>query len=498
MAILAQYTIRSKQRYIFRTNRLLEITGASAMIRDAFDILFTTAEKDAGLSVKRLAAGETAFSLQDTLSRFGDGSLQMVELFIGGGNATVLFDSRESFLKANRAFTRYLLEHCPGMVPMCAGVETGKDGYHYQKDYQRLMKACDAEKNRMSLKTSVPPVPFAMLDRNVLQPVTSKEQIGARNEWTAEALSKVRNTSAGNGQYLDELVTEKGQESLLAIVHADGNNMGQKIIRLLDGHQESYDECVTLMRKMTGDTASVFSVAGKEAVDRKARELSESPDTGIKKAAAFGVRWIITEGDDILFICNARIAKELTCAYLDAVSAEKAGSVFDSYSACAGICIFHSHYPWAYAYSFAEDACSAAKKHVHETKQEESWFDFHFIHSGLRQDLEELRKWQDTGRCMARPWRVDREDERFSVSKLDKLAGLLKKKGVTRTNIKAIGNAMEEGEIYGRKELQRVFYRAPTLEPSLKELFEKEEDALKAIYDLSEVYDIWYAGREAE
>ena len=33
--ILAQYTIRSKQEYIFRSNRLLDIVGGTEMIRDA-------------------------------------------------------------------------------------------------------------------------------------------------------------------------------------------------------------------------------------------------------------------------------------------------------------------------------------------------------------------------------------------------------------------------------------------------------------------------------
>ena len=35
--ILAQYTIRSKQEYIFRSNRLPDIVRGTEMIRDAFD-----------------------------------------------------------------------------------------------------------------------------------------------------------------------------------------------------------------------------------------------------------------------------------------------------------------------------------------------------------------------------------------------------------------------------------------------------------------------------
>ena len=44
--ILAQYTIRSKQEYIFRSNRLLDIVGGTEMIRDAFDWVFAAAEQE--------------------------------------------------------------------------------------------------------------------------------------------------------------------------------------------------------------------------------------------------------------------------------------------------------------------------------------------------------------------------------------------------------------------------------------------------------------------
>ena len=140
MPVLAQYTIRSKQKYIFKTNRLIEITGASAKIASAFSILFDSAEKDAGLKIARCSAQPESFSLQDTLSLFQSGELQMIDLFIGGGNDTVLYDSRDSFVKANRAFTRRLLKESPGMIPMCVGVDVGQNGYSYQDDYQRLMK----------------------------------------------------------------------------------------------------------------------------------------------------------------------------------------------------------------------------------------------------------------------------------------------------------------------------------------------------------------------
>ena len=56
---------------------------------------------------------------------------------------------------------------------------------------------------------------------------------------------------------LDEMVTERGVESLLAIIHADGNNMGSKIADMLKGLKD-YDSCVNKMRAFTEETKNAF------------------------------------------------------------------------------------------------------------------------------------------------------------------------------------------------------------------------------------------------
>ena len=497
MPVLAEYTIRSKQSYIFKTNRITEIAGASALIRDAFFLLFEVAREE-GIKAEPVSDKSPDFLLKKTLDAFKNGSLQMVELFAGGGNDTVLFDSETTFQRVNRAYTRKLLDVCPGMIPMCVGISVGDDGYHYQHDYNRLMLACEAEKNQMSPCVSMEPLPFALRDRAVDQAVVSRETIGAKSEWTAEGLSKLKKYASEPTpvRALDELATERGVESMLAMVHADGNNMGQKIIHMLESHPDDYDHCVTLLRKMTKNVADSFSKCGKQAVEDKAAQLKAAKYANLPEKA-FSVRWIVTEGDDISFICNARIAKELTCAYLEAVAkASPLPEMGQKYSSCAGICLFHSHFPCSSAYALAEDACTLAKKHVHETGEDEAWIDFHYLHSGFGSDLTELRKWQNTLRCMARPWCVDGESTLFSIANLDTLAQLFKDFKVSRSSIKSLGVAWEIGAEAGIQELQRVYYRAPGLKNKLQDLFENDETALKAIYDLQEVYDVWYGGRD--
>ena len=155
--------------------------------------------------------------------------LNFVELFQGGGNETVLFDSMESYITLNRAFSYKLLKEYQGMLPMSVAVEaTG----NYSEDYKMLMKRAELKKNVMEPHWDMFTAPFAMMDRKTFQPYSHVVKIGASSvRMSSESYSKyqvgkqLRNEN-DEIRYFDDLVTQKGKESLLAIVHADGNNTG--------------------------------------------------------------------------------------------------------------------------------------------------------------------------------------------------------------------------------------------------------------------------------
>lgn len=171
--ILAQYTIRSKQEYIFRSNRLLDIVGGTEMIRDAFDWVFAAAEQE-GVTCQ---PADVPFKLQAVQDAFAAGTLGMAELFRGGGNLTVLYRDRDTYLRVNRRFSRLVLENAPGMVPMAACCEA--NGQNYSADYSALMAAVDAEKNRMLPGRADYAAPFALRDRTTNQPIVCRVPLRA-------------------------------------------------------------------------------------------------------------------------------------------------------------------------------------------------------------------------------------------------------------------------------------------------------------------------------
>ena len=364
--VLAQYTIRSKQEYIFRTNRMVEIAGASENISQSWNILFTQADK-MGKKLRRVSEN-IPFCMEEVKRLFDERKLNGIELFCGGGNDTVLYDSIETYLEVNKAFSRFLLENYPGMIPMAVACEYSGD---YDKDYANLMKQSDIEKNKMISGQSDFILPFSMMDRTTFQPYSdiisiAESSVRVTDEAKAKRKAglKIREQDE-TVKLLDDLITKKGEESLLAVVHADGNNMGSKISEMLTDKKD-YDSCVNIMREFTADTAKAFGKAGLDAMQKCQQQLKEDYKDKYDEKAFF-FRKIIADGDDMTFVCNARFVMDYVGAYLEAVqNYNNKGEKEWRYSSCAGICIFHSHYPFARAYSLAEQACESAKKTVHE------------------------------------------------------------------------------------------------------------------------------------
>ena len=509
--LLAQYTIRSKQDYIFKTNRVLEIVGASEHIARIWDVLFKVAEENS-LKCQRT---DTKFNMESIENAMKEKKLNMVELFCGGGNETILFDSNSesgeegSFIKLNKAFSKKIIEEYPGMIPMVSFVEvTG----NYTQDYKNFRKEIDKKKDVMEPQWDMFTVPFAMMDRSTFQPYSVTESIEKREVRMSDEshqkylTGKELRENNSDIRLFDSLITEKGKESLLAVVHIDGNNMGAKIMGMLNDESD-YDKAVELMREFTKTTADCFETSGDKALkDCKLKLLEENKNQKKKLADySFAYRKLIGSGDDVTFICNARFVMEYVKAYLDSVqNYKKKNNSKWGYSSCAGICIFHSHYPFSRAYDIAEQACDDfAKKKVHSSINgkpiEQGWVDFHYIHSGIGGDLEGLRKNQGTVKCMARPWLVTANEndeqakkELFKYSNLKRLKDVLIDNEVARTSIKSIGSAFERSEVAAKKELISLYGHSENLKSAVEAIYPNESDFLKALYDLSEIYDLWF------
>ena len=73
-------------------------------------------------------------------------------------------------------------------------------------------------------------------------------------------------------------------------------------------------------------------------------------------------RPLVYGGDDVTFVCDGRLGLELAAIYLQAFEKEK------DFTACAGICVVKTHYPFARAYQLSEELCRKAKKFIPEER----------------------------------------------------------------------------------------------------------------------------------
>lgn len=99
---------------------------------------------------------------------------------------------------------------------------------------------------------------------------------------------------------------------------------------------------------------------------------------------------------------------------------------------------------------------------------------------------------------MARPWLVEDGNTVFTLEKAKALIKYIqdhKDQGTNRSNLKKIAAALEESRGAAKMELARVLYRNPDFAGALRTFSPNEDDQLKALYDITEIYDLWIAGR---
>lgn len=165
----------------------------------------------------------------------------------------------------------------------------------------------------------------------------------------------------------------------VAVVHADGNSLGNLISSLADPH-----ELTGFSRALTAVTEDAFG----EAVASISRENWIIP--------------LIIGGDDVTFVCDGRLALAVTRAYLTAFEQHAAATEAiagpaqrktgrSHLTACAGIAFVKPHFPFHAAHELAEQLCHTAKKATKANAPTRSSYDFHVVHDSVIRRLSAIR-----------------------------------------------------------------------------------------------------------
>ena len=513
---LAMYDVRGKQNYIFRNNHLKEIVGASAMIRDVFsDFLYEEA-------IRYKNGYDDSFSIEsmDTviynLSNKKDESVQIEEfnrdkfvshmdngflgelIYDGGGNLFVLYKNEDVAKGITKLFSKRVIKETETMKVLCTYI-VDVDFNDYKGDRDKLYKKhmlADIN-NHFEVPSQI--LPISQVDNITSMPLSERINTGNNEEKVSyESYAKYRkyyslkstgkdNVDLFEGEkFLDNLVEKKGEESLLAIVYIDGNNMGFKFSNCIKD-KSSYEDCIKELRLLS-------SSVQRDCIEKGIAAINDALDKKYKEKGDFRNerRLVVFAGDEINLILNARDALEAVKAYFDSIKNSDSKS-----SCCAGISIFHSHAPYADAYRIAEECCESGKTRMKELGLEEAFYlDFEYNQGAIGLNLDSIRE-EDGTELLSKPWiyKDEKNTGDISLELIEKEVSLLNK--VARSNVKTLVKAAKTSQNDFDMEIERIkAHSSKEIDFLLDNKIKNNSDLRKIIYDIGIVFDIWFKGEQ--
>lgn len=406
------------QRYIFGSNRMRHVVGASQLVHEV------------GTEWVPAAANGLGPAAQVVMT--------------ASGKALLLVDSTETGQAVIREVTRRALAEAPGLrVTGVVGraFDPSDDSAHEpaRADTYRLHAEVRAARPDLLVRDRV--FPWHRLCRDSGQPAAGEELYG--DDERASASAGVLARSRARGRARDRLSAQLGarlavvvpehldelrHSGWVAVVHADGNGVGGLFRKFIEHVAEVEGvEQVSLEThaRYQGKVAEELDTATWKAVrDAISALLADKPDDALRGR----LLPIVVGGDDVTIACDAALAVPFVRFFAEAfaqhTAAErtlsavaKVATGHAGLTASAGIAVVKSHHPFATAYSLAEALTVSAKRFNSDDRRLAvsakgsksdgrtlAGFDIHVAHTSTLRDLAELREYieLEDGRTVAR------------------------------------------------------------------------------------------------
>lgn len=445
----------SIQDYVFGSNELAQNIGASELVTQVTtDWLFESAngllqgEHNAKLAAKGSAS---RWELSD---RSLDNGLDYEIVYSGGGNALILFKDDPSAKELIQALLKKALKDAPGLrlYYACTSYKQGElcsKVVELRKEIARTKRIPQQNIPLLGLGvtaacdfTGSPAVGIDDNGRYVSAAVRAKQNLGAvdgvGNSRLLEYVGSVLPPDFGF-IYNFNKIGARDESSYLAVVHTDGNRMGERIGDYVArfGHDEK--EFVKAQRdfsvKIQQSAFNALTSTVKMLISPENMKQDPDPVNGLWQFKIAGeipvprelgedrlpFRPIVFGGDDVTFVCDGRLGLPLAAHYLKTLSNCEMPDHEPLY-ARAGIAIVKTHFPFARAYALAEELCHSAKIYIRGIDPDTrriSAMDWHFATTGVVQPLAKLRKWEyevsragRTASLLMRPLRLAPRDEK--------------------------------------------------------------------------------------
>lgn len=401
------------QPYVFGSNRLKENVGASYLVKVATQDWVYDSIRDIGL------IPQPNLDEHQETNNIKKDDIVVEVLYAGGGNTALLFGDKQKAIDFTRALSRKVLRHARGLQLVFHHVDFNWDTEPLACAVSNAIKSLKSKRNEqpprmgigglgvtaMCASTSLPATHLDKIDDD-WQPVSA--EVFAKRQYADNANDELRELFNLPTVYtfpldFDDMGAPKGEKNTIAVVHADGNGLGEIIQGLKDNFPSSGDnrDYIKFMRQFSEGVKELAKNAQKETI----AFLLNSPFIKDKESKTLPFRPLVSGGDDVTFVCEGRIGialavkflemfEELSKDFIQKLEELKKG-VFEgkkSLTACAGIAIVNTKYPFARAYDLAEELCSSAKKARKSNDIQGSAFDWHYTTGGLYDNLAGMRE----------------------------------------------------------------------------------------------------------
>lgn len=384
------------QRYIFASNRLRHVVGASQLVHEVGTCWVREAVTACGLSDHENV------------------------VMTASGKALLLVDSVEAGRRVIREVTTRVLREAPGLQVtgvVGPGFDPGDGEAHGQAltDTYALHHRVRAARPDPVQRDRV--FPWHRLCRDTGRPAAYEEiygPVGEGQEPPVPASADVVARSRARDRALHRLREEFGvlvpehldtlrHSGWMAVVHADGNGVGglfrnflAHVRRVTGVDRVPLEIHVDYQRELAVELNDATREAVRDAIGRLAEQWPEASLRG-------RVLPIVVGGDDVTLICDAVLAVSFVRAFAEAFARRtatkqhlsaiaRAATGQDHLTASAGIAIVKHHHPFASAYDLAEELTVSAKK-FRDGGRSFSGFDFHVVHSATWQNLAAMREY---------------------------------------------------------------------------------------------------------
>lgn len=384
-------SVQGIQGFIFQTNALREIAGASEL-------------------VEQICTAEFAKAIHSNADQLDDDQNAIVT---AAGNIKYLFDDEQKCRDVVKNFPKTIMEFAPG-ITISQAVVLIEDGKPVGKDHLDLLeRKLKTQRNKpfrpydlgllginRSRKTGLPAYEEknikgtrTIIDKGVSKKIATKQGRVASTFFNSTENERIP-------WEMNDMTSSKGKSySWLAVIHADGNNMGNVIQNLAEQVKNLVgNEFVSIFRR--------FSLALNNSTKNAANQAYKKTLESLNLEANFKLpfRPIVIGGDDLTIICRADLALDFTKLFLKYFEVETKKNFADlgfdfldkGLTACAGIAYIKESYPFHYGYQLAETLCSEAKKnakqHTNTDKLTPSCLLFHKVQDSFIENYKKIKE----------------------------------------------------------------------------------------------------------